>query len=127
MSNDDTPADVDPAEFTPDSERTAVCEAIPEAVEPSTPRPDVTGRHNTLTPAQFASAIDLTDRDAFTRGVMHGRAAAIAEAQEAAVNELRKVREDCVETFRALFVIFEIPHPDWVAAEEWIRRRLTPL
>jgi hypothetical protein len=75
----DEPADVDPAEFP--EERTVQCDAVPDAideaptgiVEPNTPRPDVTGRHSTLTPAQFATAIDLTDRDAFARGVEHGR------------------------------------------------------
>ncbi len=88
MSDDpaDFDPDDDPAQDWAQAQRTEVAppvdeilaDAIPEAVEPTTPRPDVTGRHNTLTPAQFASAIDLTDRDAFTRGVAHGDAVGYA-------------------------------------------------
>jgi len=87
---DDNPADLDPdedrvrewnqaraTEVAPPVEE-ILADAIPEAVETNTPRPDVTGRHNTLTPAEFASAIDLTDRDAFARGVAHGDAAGYA-------------------------------------------------
>jgi len=105
-----------------------VADGVPTPVEADrTPRPEVTGRHNTLTPAAFASAIDLTDRDAFARGVEHGRKVERAAAAADAVTEHRKVREDVIETVRALFVIFELQYPEWPAAEEWIRRRLTPL
>jgi hypothetical protein len=100
---------------------------LPVADEAKTPRPEHTGKH-TLTPAQFASAIDLTDRDAFARGVEHGRALAKADAEAGAVTEHRKVREDGVEAFRAFYVIWAGTWPaTWEEAEAWYRSRLTPL
>jgi flagellar biosynthesis/type III secretory pathway protein FliH len=100
--------------------------AVPLAVEVDTPRPEHTGKIR-LTPQQFADKVEMTDRDAYARGFEHGRAAAHAEAEAAAVTELRKVREDSIETVRQLFVIFEVGYPDWETAERWIRSRLTPL
>jgi len=92
----------------------------------TTPRPETTGRHR-LTPAQFASGVELAERDGYQRGFEHGQAAARAQAEADAVTELRRVREDCLDTIRALFVIWEIGHPTWEEAERWIRSRLTPL
>jgi hypothetical protein len=122
MAGDDASADVDPDEFPAESARTVACDPVPEAIDSDTARVEHTGRHR-LTPAQFATGVELADRDGYQRGFAAGR----AEAEADAITELRKVREDCIETVRALFVIFEIRYPDWPAAEEWIRRRLTPL
>jgi hypothetical protein len=103
----------------------------PEAVpEPVTPRPETTGRHS-LTPAQFATAVDLTDRDAFARGVAHGRAQGKAEALADNVLEVRAAQEDCLEVFRQMLVIFELTFPlgqlhDWPQTEAWLRRRFKP-
>jgi hypothetical protein len=104
----------------------APLDAVPEPIDADTPRPEHTGNHR-ISQVEFATAVDLVDRDAFARGFEHGRAAARAEAEAAAVTELRKVREDCVETMRQLFVIFEINIPDWETAERWMRSRFTPL
>lgn len=105
-----------------DEEKTALDQRAPldeAAPEEVTPSPE-TGRHSTLTPAQFASAVDLADRDAYARGLERGRAA-----------ETVRAREDVIESFRGLWVIFEIgapekPAPDWETAVAWVRRRLTP-
>jgi hypothetical protein len=122
VADDDPPDDFEnkPTEV----ERPALDDAAP------TPKPivETTGRHNILTPAQFASAVDLTDRNAYERGVQHGRAAAQAEL----MTELSSRREDDMETLRSLWVIFDIQPgsltaPDWKTAEAWLRRRFTPL
>jgi hypothetical protein len=124
----DKPADVDPAEFAPEDAKTTLDGIpLPVADEAKTPRPEHTGKH-TLTPAQFASAIDLTDRDAFARGVEHGRALAKADAEAAAVTELRRVREECLEAFRSFYVIWDVKNPPtWEEAEAWIRPKVPPL
>jgi hypothetical protein len=117
----DPPADVDESEFPP--ERTVADQGVPFELmaEPNT------DPHALAQSAEFAAGFEVGrakgERDGFERGRSAGR----TESSDDAVAELRKVREDVVETVRALFVIFEIPHPDWEAAEEWIRRRLTPL
>jgi len=101
-----------------------VADGVP--LEPVTPRPETTGAHR-ISSLELASAADLADRDGFARGVEHGRRLAIAEAEAAAVTEARRVREDAIETMRALWVIFEIASPDWPTAERWLRSRLAPL
>ncbi len=111
-----------------DAEATAVADAgaVPVLIETDTPRPENTGRHR-LTPAQFASGVELAERDGYQRGFEHGQAAARAAAAADTVTELRKVREDAVEAFRSLWVIFEIGFPSWEEAEKWARSRMTPL
>lgn len=101
---------------------------LPEAVplEVNTPRPD-TDAHR-VSQVEFATAVELVDRDAYARGVAHGRAAAKAEAEEAAMTLLRGVREDGVEAFRSFYVIWSGKWPaTWAEAEAWYRRHLTPL
>jgi hypothetical protein len=117
VADDDPPDDFE--------ERPTQIDLRPVDEAAPTPKPivEVTGRHNILTPAQFASAVDLADRDAYERGLRHGR----ADAQGDAITELRQVREDVIDTMRSLWVIFEIQVPDWDTAEAWLRRRLTPL
>jgi hypothetical protein len=122
MAEDDERAREWAAAAAAENEKT-VADGVPiPVVDPKTPPVEVTGRHR-LTPAQFANAVELTDRDGYARGFAAGR----SEAQADNVTELRKVREDCIDTMRSLWVIFEIAHPSWEAAEEWIRRRITPL
>jgi hypothetical protein len=123
MGGDDEPWDFD-EERTRVDPRPPVDEAAPEPVPAS---PDTTGRYR-LTPAQFAAGTDLAERDGFERGTRHG----IALGEANAVTEARAIREDVIETFRGLWVIFELgqegkPAPDWATAEAWVRRRLTPL
>jgi hypothetical protein len=120
----DKPADVDPKEWDADA---TVADGVPlPVVESKTPRPDTTGRHR-LTPAQFASGLELAERDGYQRGFEHGQQAARAQAEADAVTELRKVREDAIEAFRSLWVIFELGFPTWEEAERWARSRMTPL
>lgn len=106
--------------------KTEQVDGVPELVEVFTPRPEHTGRHR-MTPAMFASGIELAERDGFERGLKIGAARERAQAQADAVTEHRKVREDVIDTFRALWVIFEIRFPSWPEAEKWARSRMTPL
>lgn len=127
MANGDEPADVDPAEFADAAKTEAVpIEALPVEIRDQAN----TGRHR-MTPMQFANGVELAERDGFQRGEAVGYARGLAEGralgQADAVVELRMVREDAVEVFRSLFMIFEIPFPSWQEAEEWARRRFTPL
>jgi len=125
-SDDGTDGDLDPAEWSAEQARTVADDAAPLPADDKTPRSEHTGRHR-LTSQQFASAVDLADRDGYQRGVEHGRTAAHADAEAAAVAELRRVREDAIEVIHSLWVIFEIEQPSWEEAEPWLRRRMTPL
>ncbi|MES2339261.1 MAG: hypothetical protein V4537_14300 [Pseudomonadota bacterium] len=115
-----------------DAAEDTVADGVPIPVDADkTPTLEASGRLR-MTPAAFASAVDLADRDAYVRGLSHGRATAIADAQAAAVTELRRVQEDAIDVFRQLFLIFEIGFPagqlpDWETGEDWIRSRLGPL
>lgn len=123
MADDKTP-DLDPAEFEPDAAKT---EAVPLESLPTEIRDQLnTGPHR-LTPGQFASGVDLAEREGYQRGLEHGEAKGRADAQADIVLELRRVREDAIETMHSLWVIFEVAFPDWETAEKWIRSRLTPL
>ena len=124
MGSPSSPDD-DPAADWAKDERT-VADGVPVPIEPTTPPVENTGRHR-LTPAQFASGVELAERDGYARGLEHGRAKGRAEAEADVVTEARKIREDVIETVRQLFVIFELGFPDWETAERWIRSRLTPL
>lgn len=102
-------------------------EAVPLPVDQKTPQVETTGRHR-MTPHQFATAVDLADRDAYARGLEHGIARGRADAMADVVTELRRVREDGVEAFRSFFVIWNVAAPPtWEEAEAWYRSRLTPL
>lgn len=58
----------------PDNATTTTDGAVPIAIaEPTTPRPDTTGRHR-LTPAQFAGAVENAENDGYRRGFEHGEA-----------------------------------------------------
>lgn len=121
-------ADDDPPDDFEDRPTEINLPVLDEAAPTPKPIVETTGRHNILTPAQFASAVDLADRDAYDRGTRHGRAAAQADV----ATEARGHREDVIEVFRGLWVIFELgpdgkPAPDWPTAEAWVRRRLMPL
>jgi hypothetical protein len=97
-----------------------VPDGVPVPIPPDadkTPPVDHSGRLR-LTPAAFANAVDLADRDAYDRGVQHGKIAG-----------RRLGREDALEAVRALWIIFEIgvpgkTPPDWSTAEPWIRSRM---
>jgi hypothetical protein len=118
-----------PEDWEPfDEGKTEADDRTPEVQAVPAPVVDVTGRHTTLTPAQFASAVDLADRDAYARGLRHGR----AEAQAEVVTERSAVREEVLEVVRSLWVIFELgpggkPAPIWEETEAWLRRRLSPI
>jgi hypothetical protein len=128
MSGD---ADVDPDEFPPDAataiDSAAFVEAVDDAaaelpdavpIEADTPRPEVTGRHNTLTPAQFASAIDLTDRDAYARGDAAGYARGLVEGRaDVKQDDWLAGVEDAMSALRMYLFSEGIVHVDEFAAK----------
>lgn len=69
-----------PADILAEAIPEAVDEAVTGIVEPKTPRPEHTGRHR-MTPAMFASAVDLADRDAYARGEAAGYRRGLADGR----------------------------------------------
>lgn len=112
--------------------KTVADDGVPLAVsEEKTPQVEHTGKIR-LTPQMFADKVELAEGDGYRRGLEHGDAAGYKRGREEAlaevVTELRAIREDGVEAFRAFFMIWNGSWPaTWEEAEKWYRAHLTPL
>jgi hypothetical protein len=118
------PADVDPVEWIAEDAATRADSAqFVEAVEEAAaelPDPD-TGA------IPIAVSDPVTANNPIGDLLDQARARGYEAAADDVVEQLRQTREEVIDVTRQLFTIFEIASPDWHTAEEWIRRRLTPI
>lgn len=115
--------DDDRAREWSEAQPTVADDAVPLPVEPPTPRPEVTGRHSTMTPAQFASAVEMSENDGYTRGFQHGHEKGLAEGR---ADVQASDRAEALDDFEAALrlELFEggIEHGDHFAAK--VRKRV---
>jgi hypothetical protein len=124
MTKPAQPADVDPDEWAPDDAETRADNArFGEAVDQAAA--DLPDLDSGAIPEAISDPVTANNPigDLLDQARTRGYDAAAAHV----VEQLGQTREEVIDTFRALWTIFEIERPTWLAAEEWIRRRLTPL